>query len=176
MVDDSSLVRLYYRSALERAGFEVKQAINGIEAMEKVLSEPFDLVIVDVNMPRMDGFTFLRSLRSGAADVATLPALMISTESGVQDIGGSQSGRCEFLPREAGGGSRTGSTCLCSHGSHAVSALEEQFVTEARELIRQATDNLIALERDGVDLSGSIASFVRFIRLRVPLAWSNCPP
>ena len=86
VVDDLSLVRLYYRSALETAGFEVKQAINGIEAMEKVLSEPFDLVIVDVNMPRMDGFTFLRSLRSGAADVATLPALMISTESGVQDI------------------------------------------------------------------------------------------
>ena len=85
VVDDSSLVRLYYRSALETAGFEVKQAINGIEAMEKVLSESFDLVIVDVNMPRMDGFTFLRSLRS-SADVATLPALMISTESGVQDM------------------------------------------------------------------------------------------
>ncbi len=85
VVDDSSLVRLYYRSALEKAGFVVEQAINGIEAMEKVLSEPFDLVIVDVNMPRMDGFTFLRSLRSAAADVATLPALMISTESQMQD-------------------------------------------------------------------------------------------
>ena len=86
VVDDSSLVRLYYRSALETAGFDVKQAINGIEAMEKVLSESFDLVIVDVNMPRMDGFTFLRSLRSSVADVAALPALMISTESGEQDI------------------------------------------------------------------------------------------
>ncbi len=86
VADDSSLVRLYYRSTLEKAGFEVEQAINGIEAMEKVLSQRFDLLIVDVNMPRMDGFTFLRSLRSGAADVATLPALMISTESGVQDI------------------------------------------------------------------------------------------
>ena len=86
VVDDSSLVRLYYKSALEIAGFEVKQAINGIEAMEKVLSEPFDLVIVDVNMPRMDGFTFLRSLRSATADIAALPALMISTEAGEQDI------------------------------------------------------------------------------------------
>ena len=86
VVDDSSLVRLYYRSALEKAGFVVEQAINGIEAMEKVLSEPFELVIVDVNMPRMDGFTFLRSLRSGSAEVATLPALMISTESEMQDV------------------------------------------------------------------------------------------
>jgi two-component system chemotaxis response regulator CheY len=86
VVDDSSLVRLYYRSALEKAGFEVEQAINGIEAMEWVLSQQFDLVIVDVNMPRMDGFTFVRSLRCGAADVATLPTLMISTESKMQDI------------------------------------------------------------------------------------------
>ena len=87
VVDDSSLVRLYYRSALEKAGFSVEQAINGIEAMEKVLSQAFDLVIVDVNMPRMDGFAFLRSLRSdGNHDVATIPALMISTESEQQDM------------------------------------------------------------------------------------------
>lgn len=87
IVDDSSLVRLYYSSALEKAGFVVEQALNGIEAMEKVLSEPFDLVIVDVNMPRMDGYTFLRSLRSNApVAVAALPALMISTESQMQDV------------------------------------------------------------------------------------------
>jgi len=86
VVDDSSLVRLYYRSALEQAGFVVEQAINGIEAMERVLSESFDLVIVDVNMPRMDGFTFLRSLRSSATDVAMLPTLMISTEAGLEDV------------------------------------------------------------------------------------------
>src|SRR6185369_10447945 len=50
---------------------------------------------------------------------------------------------------QAGGRRRTGSSCLCSHGSRTVSALQEQFVTEARELIRQATDDLIALERAG---------------------------
>jgi two-component system chemotaxis response regulator CheY len=96
VVDDSSLVRLYYRSALEKAGFVVEQAINGIEAMEKVLSEPFDLVIVDVNMPRMDGFTFLRSLRSGAADVAMLPALMISTESETRDMAEARAAGANF--------------------------------------------------------------------------------
>jgi len=96
VVDDSSLVRLYYRSALEQAGFGVEQAINGIEAMERVLSQPFDLVIVDVNMPRMDGFTFLRVLRSGATDVATLPVLMVSTESGVQDIAEARTSGANF--------------------------------------------------------------------------------
>ena len=86
VVDDLSLVRLYYRSTLEKAGFEVEQAINGIEAIERALSQTFDLVIVDVNMPRMDGFSFLRALRRGAVEVATLPTLMISTESETQDF------------------------------------------------------------------------------------------
>lgn len=86
VIDDSSLVRLYYRAALESAGFEVEQAINGLEAMEKVLGQEFDLVIVDVNMPMMDGLSFLRRLRSSEGAAATLPALMISTEAGRQDI------------------------------------------------------------------------------------------
>jgi len=86
VVDDSSLVRLYYRNALEGAGFEAEQAINGIEAMEKVLAQDFDLVIVDVNMPRMDGFSFVRALRRSAPGIATLPALIISTEAGQHDI------------------------------------------------------------------------------------------
>jgi two-component system, chemotaxis family, chemotaxis protein CheY len=86
VVDDSSLVRLYYRGALELAGFAVEQAINGIEAMEKVLAGPFDLVIVDVNMPKMDGFSFLRDLRRARSDVATLPALVVSTEASEQDV------------------------------------------------------------------------------------------
>ena len=96
VVDDSSLVRLYYRSTLEKAGFEVEQAINGIEAMERALSQPFDLVVVDVNMPRMDGLTFLRALRRGATDVATMPALMISTESEAQDIVAAQEAGANF--------------------------------------------------------------------------------
>jgi two-component system chemotaxis response regulator CheY len=86
IVDDSSLVRLYYRDTLEKAGFEVEQAINGIEAMEKVLTQTYDLAIVDINMPRMDGMSFVRSLRCSTPDVSSLPALMITTEAGQQDI------------------------------------------------------------------------------------------
>jgi two-component system, chemotaxis family, chemotaxis protein CheY len=86
VVDDSSLARLYYRNILAKAGYEVEQAINGIEAMEKVLAQAFDLLIVDVNMPRMDGFSFLRDLRRAAREAATVPALVISTEADEQDI------------------------------------------------------------------------------------------
>jgi two-component system chemotaxis response regulator CheY len=96
IVDDSSLVRLYYRETLEKAGFATDQAINGIEAMEKVLAQPFDLVIVDVNMPRMDGFSFLRTLRRAAPEVATLPALMITTEAGEQGVGEARAGGANF--------------------------------------------------------------------------------
>jgi two-component system, chemotaxis family, chemotaxis protein CheY len=86
VVDDSSLVQLYYRDTIEKANFEVEQAINGIEAMEKVLGQTYDLVIVDINMPRMDGISFIRSLRRSAPGVASLPALIITTESAPQDL------------------------------------------------------------------------------------------
>jgi two-component system chemotaxis response regulator CheY len=86
VVDDASLVRLYYRSALEAAGFRVEEAINGLEALEKVLSAPVDLLVVDVNMPQMDGFTFLESLRQQSGPAASLPALVTSTESRTVDF------------------------------------------------------------------------------------------
>jgi two-component system chemotaxis response regulator CheY len=85
VIDDASLVRMYYRDALERAGYEVDEAINGLEALEKLHKAPADLLIVDVNMPQMDGFTFLKVLRRQALPVAAIPALVISTEAGAQD-------------------------------------------------------------------------------------------
>jgi two-component system, chemotaxis family, chemotaxis protein CheY len=86
VIDDSSLVRLYYRDALEKAGFEVEQAMNGIEGMEKALDGRFDLLVVDVNMPKMDGFSFLRELRRSRATAAAIPALVITTEAGPEDM------------------------------------------------------------------------------------------
>ena len=59
VVDDATLVRIYYRQILEEAGFEVEEALNGLEALERLLVRPPDVVIVDINMPLMDGVTFL---------------------------------------------------------------------------------------------------------------------
>jgi two-component system chemotaxis response regulator CheY len=83
IVDDASTVRMYHRSMLEEAGYEVEEAINGIEALEKCLSNPFALYVVDINMPKMDGYGFLRELR--ALDIAQAPAIMISTEAESED-------------------------------------------------------------------------------------------
>ncbi len=85
IVDDASLVRLFYRDALEKAGFIVEEALNGLEALEKLAAEPVDLLIVDVNMPHMDGFTFLKTLRKQVGVAASIPALVTSTESKPND-------------------------------------------------------------------------------------------
>jgi len=85
VVDDASLVRMYYREALEAAGYEVDEALNGLEAMERLLSAPPALLIVDVNMPQMDGLTFLKVLRRQELPISGTPALVISTEAKPQD-------------------------------------------------------------------------------------------
>ena len=97
VVDDASLVRRFYRDALERAGFEVDEAMNGVEALEKVLGDDsYDLVIVDVNMPQMDGMTFLRTLRRQSAAVSSLPSLVISTEAAQQDAAAARAAGANF--------------------------------------------------------------------------------
>lgn len=85
VVDDAALMRAYYRQALQRAGYEVEEALNGLEGLEKLLMDSFDVIIVDVNMPQMDGMTFLRALRARELPVAAIPALVTSTEAGPQD-------------------------------------------------------------------------------------------
>ena len=86
IIDDAALVRLYYRGILEGAGYEVHEALNGMEALERVLEAAPDLLIVDVNMPQMDGLTFLATLRKRPATTRAIPALVTSTEAGVQDM------------------------------------------------------------------------------------------
>jgi two-component system chemotaxis response regulator CheY len=86
IIDDANLVRLYYRQILEEAGFEVEEALNGLEALEKLLVSPANAVIVDINMPRMDGITFLSALRRQALPLSSIPALVTSTESKAGDI------------------------------------------------------------------------------------------
>jgi two-component system chemotaxis response regulator CheY len=86
VVDDAALVRKYYRDALERAGYAVDEAMNGLEALEKLLVQSADLLVVDINMPRMDGLTFLKILRRQAAPICTIPALVTSTESKAEDL------------------------------------------------------------------------------------------
>jgi len=83
IVDDAATVRMYHRGILESAGYLVEEAWNGIEALEKALEAPFDLYIVDINMPKLDGYGFLRELRE--QQISQQPAVMVSTEAAAGD-------------------------------------------------------------------------------------------
>lgn len=96
VVDDANLVRLYYRDILEGAGYEVDEALNGLEALEKLFAAPADLLIVDVNMPQMDGCTFLLTLRRQDLPLASIPALVTSTESKPQDFAAARAAGANF--------------------------------------------------------------------------------
>lgn len=80
IVDDAATVRAYHHAILEEAGFGVEEAANGYEALERNLVEWFDLLVVDVNMPIMDGYTLVEQVRLQAMH-PDVPIIMISTET-----------------------------------------------------------------------------------------------
>jgi two-component system, chemotaxis family, chemotaxis protein CheY len=84
VVDDAATVRMYHGSLLREAGFEVAEAANGVEALEAALTNDFDLFLIDVNMPKMDGYTCVGELR-GQEVTSTAPIVMISTEDAPVD-------------------------------------------------------------------------------------------
>lgn len=84
VVDDAQTVRLYHRELLEKAGFDVDEAVNGLEALERLADTKYDLLLVDVNMPRMDGYTCIRSVREDSPDTG-VPVIMVTTEGAASD-------------------------------------------------------------------------------------------
>jgi two-component system chemotaxis response regulator CheY len=96
IIDDANLVRIYYRDALERAGYDVDEALNGVEALEKLVAGSADLLILDVNMPEMDGLTFLKVLRQQRSPTSSVPALVTSSESRPHDIAAARAAGANF--------------------------------------------------------------------------------
>lgn len=79
-VDDSPSMRKMVSFTLTGAGYEVVEAIDGIDAYEKAQTQSFDLVLTDQNMPRLDGLGLTRKLREHP-QFKTVPILMLTTES-----------------------------------------------------------------------------------------------
>ncbi len=84
VVDDSKTVRQYHKEILKQAGYDVYEVENGLEALEKSLVETFELFLVDINMPVMDGYSFVKELRQNSSYQFT-PVIMISTEAQESD-------------------------------------------------------------------------------------------
>lgn len=79
-VDDSRTMRDMLRMALVDAGFRVVQAEDGLHGLDVLRQETPQVVITDINMPRMDGFGFIEAVRQDAQHRA-LPILVLTTES-----------------------------------------------------------------------------------------------
>ena len=78
VVDDSITTRTLEKSILEAEGFRVRLAVDGIDALDQLRREPADLVISDVQMPRLDGFGLLRAIRADTAFTG-LPVILVTS-------------------------------------------------------------------------------------------------
>ena len=79
-MDDSNSLRQMVAFTLKSSGFDVIEAVDGQDAIEKLRERSVDLVLTDQNMPRMDGITLVRHLRSQPQFQMT-PILILTTES-----------------------------------------------------------------------------------------------
>jgi two-component system chemotaxis response regulator CheY len=79
-VDDSASMRQMVLFTLQGAGYEVLQACDGVEALDMARTSTVDLVLTDVHMPRMDGITLVRELRT-LPNYKFVPMLILTTES-----------------------------------------------------------------------------------------------
>jgi two-component system chemotaxis response regulator CheY len=82
VVDDSVTMRQMVAFVLKQAGYAVLEAADGMEGLDRLGSHRLDLIITDLNMPRMDGISFIRHVRGRPASRHT-PVLMLTTESQV---------------------------------------------------------------------------------------------
>ncbi len=80
-VDDSRSILQMVSVTLKGAGYEVGEAENGEVALEKVKTAHYSLIITDLNMPKMDGLSLIKALRSDPK-YKFIPILMLTTESG----------------------------------------------------------------------------------------------
>ena len=82
-VDDSISMRQMVSFTLKNAGYDVVEAVDGEDAFDKARQRPFDLVLTDQNMPRLDGIGLTRRLREHP-DFKNTPILILTTESSDQ--------------------------------------------------------------------------------------------
>ena len=79
-IDDSASIRQMVNFTLKSSGYEVTEAVDGMDGLEKAKSKTFNLILTDQNMPRMDGLTLIKSLRA-LPQYKSVPILMLTTES-----------------------------------------------------------------------------------------------
>lgn len=79
-VDDSASIRLTTRIALTGAGYQVTEAVDGLDGLDKAKAGSFDMIVTDLNMPNMNGLAMIEALRSSPEHTG-VPIIFLTTES-----------------------------------------------------------------------------------------------
>ncbi|MCI2956217.1 response regulator transcription factor [Agromyces atrinae] len=95
IVDDETRISSFIEKGLRAAGYNTRVTASGVEAVEYGLSGEFDLVVLDVNLPDIDGFAVLEQLRGSGSDV---PVIMLTARVELQDtVAGLEGGADDYL-------------------------------------------------------------------------------
>ena len=80
IVDDSASMRMMVNFTLKEGGYEVVEAVDGKNALEKLEERPVDMMITDLNMPELDGIELVRRVRENS-ECRYIPIILLTTES-----------------------------------------------------------------------------------------------
>ena len=144
IVDDSADIRLLLGRSLKAAGYEVMQATDGSELMAAVQSYEPDLVLLDVSMPKVDGFTALSQLKSDPR-TRSVPVIMITAKGHPDDLDTARSlGALDYINKPWSNGE------VELRVQWAITALQQQ--REAREHRKTEYEHgLSQLEREAAE-------------------------
>jgi two-component system cell cycle response regulator len=99
VADDSLVVRAVVRGGLEEEGYHVLEAVDGLDALESCRREPPDVILLDVEMPGLDGFEVLAALKGDAA-LRDIPVVFLTSRSGITDVvAGLRGGAHDYLKK-----------------------------------------------------------------------------
>ncbi|MFN8642409.1 MAG: ATP-binding protein [Candidatus Binatia bacterium] len=200
VVDDSDVVRAVTRELLRRLGQEVETVAGGAEALARLAAHPFDLVLLDCQMPEMDGFETARRIRAGEdGSGRRLPIVAFSAgapeihrdrclAAGMDDClakpiapGALQGLLARWLPSQAPTGVAIGPACdrerlaeLAGHDGGAVRRYGDLFIREARDVVaavRAAAGGAAAPDlREAIHRARGAAAYVGAVRFEAALA------
>ena len=143
VVDDSADIRLLLSRTMKGAGYEVFQATDGSEVMSAVLSYQPDIILLDVSMPKVDGFTALGHLKSDPRTKA-IPVIMITAKGHPDDLYTARNlGALDYINKPWGNGE------VGLRVQWALTALEQQRAARLRRkaAIEASESELDKLER-----------------------------
>lgn len=84
IIDDSEVLRRITAFNLQKMGYEIREAIDGVDGLEKIKNFQPDLVLLDIMMPRMDGFTVLKKMNEDPS-MKEIPVIVLTAKGGEDD-------------------------------------------------------------------------------------------